>query len=63
MYVQRRIINLTCIIVAVDSRCVFVGVRLGVVGGSQYTMSCEPPCGLAILLGRAVPHPSHEIVI
>jgi len=56
-------VNLTCIIVAVDSRCVCVGVRLGVAGGSQYTTSCEPPCGLAVLLGRLVPHQSCEIVI
>ena len=63
MYVHRVIINLTCIVVAVDSRCVCGCVRQGVAGGSQYTMSCEPPCGLAILLGRLVPHQSHEIVI
>ena len=63
MYVHRGIINLTCIIVAVDSRCVCGCVRLGVAGGSQYTTSCEPPCGLAVLLGRLVPHQSHEIVI
>ena len=31
--------------------CVWGCVRLGVAGGSQYTTSCEPPCGLAILLG------------
>ena len=58
MYVHRGIINLTCIVVAVDSRCVCGCVRLGVAGGSQYTTSCEPPCGLAILLGRPVPHQS-----
>ena len=29
-------------------------VRLGVAGGSQYTTSCEPPCGLAVLLGKLV---------
>ena len=63
MYVHRGIINLTCIIVAVDSRCVCGCVRLGVAGGSQYTTSCEPPCGLAVLLGRLVPHQSREIVI
>ena len=55
--------NLTCIVVAVDSRCVCGRVRLGVAGGSQYTTSCEPPCGLAVLLGRPVPHQSCEIVI
>ena len=58
-----RVINLTCIVVAVDSRCVCGCVRLGVAGGSQYTTSCEPPCGLAVLLGRPVPHQSREIVI
>ena len=63
MYVHREIINLTCIIVAVDSRCVGGWVRLGVAGSSQYTMSCEPPCGLAVLLGRPVPHQSREFVI
>ena len=63
MYVHRGIINLTCIVVAVDSRCVCGCVRLGVAGGSQYTTSCEPPCGLAVLLGRLVPHQSREIVI
>ena len=63
MYVHRGIINLTCIVVAVDSRCVCGCVRLGVAGGSQYTTSCEPPCGLAVLLGRPVPHQSREIVI
>ena len=60
MYVHRGIINLTCIVVAVDSRCVCVCVggclHLGVAGGSQYTTSCEPLCGLAVLLGRLVPH-------
>ena len=55
--------NLRCIIVAVDSWCVCGCVRLGVAGGSQYTTSCEPPCGLAVLLGRPVPHQSREIVI
>ena len=55
--------NLTCIVVAVDSRCVCGCVRLGVAGGSQYTTSCEPPCGLAVLLGRPVPHQSREFVI
>ena len=55
--------DLTCIVVAVDSRCVCGCVRLGVVGGSQYTTSCEAPCGLAVLLGRLVPHQSREIVI
>ena len=59
MYVHHGIINLTCIVVVVDSRCVC----LGVAGGSQYTTSCEPPCGLAILLGRPVPHQSREIII
>ena len=63
MYVHRGIINLTCIVVAVDSRCVSGGARLGVAGGSRYTTSCEPPCGLAILLGRPVRHQSREIVI
>ena len=63
IYVHCRIINLTCIIVAVDSRCMCGCVRLGVVGGSQYTMNCEPSCGLAVLLGRPVPHQSHEFVI
>lgn len=62
MYVHRRIINLTCIVV-VDSRCVCGYVRLGVAGGLLYTTSCEPPCGLAVLLGRLVPHQSREIVI
>ena len=53
MYVHCGIINLTCIVVAVDSRCVCGCVRLGVAGGSQYTTSCEPPCGLAVsLAGR-----------
>ena len=28
------------------------GVRMGVAGGLQYTTSCEPPCGLGVLLGR-----------
>ena len=42
--------------------CVCGCVRLGVAGGSQYTMSCEPPFGLAVLLGRSVPHQSREIV-
>ena len=51
------------IVIAVDSRCVCGCVRLGVAGGSQYTMSYEPPCGLAVLLGRPVPHQSHEFVI
>ena len=65
MYVPRGIINLTCIIVAVYSQCVCVGgcVHLGVAGGSQYTTSCEPPCGLAVLFGRLVPHQSREIII
>ena len=63
MYVHRRVINLTCTVVAVDSRCVCGCVRLGVAGGSQYTTSCEPPCGLAVLLGRLVPYQSREIVI
>ena len=63
MYVHHRIINLTCIVVAVDSRYVCGYVRLGAASGSQYTTSCEPPCGLAVLLGRPVPHQSHEIVI
>ena len=63
MYVHRGIINFKCIIVAVDSRCVCVGVHLGVAGGSQYTTSCEPPCGLAVLLGRPVPRESREIII
>ena len=63
MYVHRGIINLTCIVVAVDSRCVCGCVHLGVAGGSKYTTSCEPPCGLAVLLGRLVPHQSREIVI
>ena len=62
MYVHRGIINLTCIVVAVDSRCVCGCVRLGVAGGSQYTTSCEPPCGFVVLLGRLVPHQSREIV-
>ena len=62
-YVHRGIINLTCIIVAVDSRCVCGCVRLGVAGGSQYTTSCEPLCGLDVLLGRPVPHQSREFVI
>ena len=31
--------------------CVCGCVRLGVAGGSQYTTSCEPQCGLAVLLG------------
>ena len=52
MYIHRGIINLTCIVVVVDSWCVCRCVCLGVVGGLQYTMSCEPPCGLAVLLGR-----------
>ena len=57
MYVHRGIINLTCIVVAVDSQCVCVGVCVwGVAGGSKYTTSCEPPCGLVILLGRVVLH-------
>ena len=43
--------------------CVWVCVLLGVAGGSQYTTSCEPPCGLAVLLGRPVPHQSREFVI
>ena len=34
-----------------------------VAGGSQYTTSCEPPCGLAVLLGWLVPHQSREIII
>ena len=55
--------NLTCIVVAVDSRCVWGCVRLGAAGGSQYTTSCEPLCGLAVLLGRLVPHQSLEFVI
>ena len=55
--------NLTCMVVAVDSQCVCGCVHLGVAGGLQYTMSCEPPCGLAVLLGRPVPHQSREIVI
>ena len=38
--------------------CMCGCVRLGVAGGSQYTTSCEPPCGLAVLLGRPVPHQS-----
>ena len=63
MYVHRGIINLTCIIVAVDSWCVCGCGRLGVAGGSQYTTSCEPPCGLAVFLGRPVPHQRCEIVI
>ena len=63
MYVHRGIINLTCIVFVVDSRSVCGCVRLEVAGGSQYTTSCEPPCGLAILLGRLVPHQSREIVI
>ena len=63
MYVHHGIINLTCIVVAVDSRCVWGCVRMEVAGGSQYTTSCEPPCGLAILLGRPMPHQSREIVI
>ena len=62
IHVHRGIINLTCIVVAVDSRCVWVCAS-GVAGGSQYTTSCEPPCGLAVLLGRLVPHQSREIVI
>ena len=62
-YVDHGIINLICIVVVVDSRCVCGCVRLGVAGGSQYTTSCEPPCGLAILLGRPVPHQSREFVI
>ena len=63
MYVHRRIINLTFIIVAMDSWCVCGCVRLGVADGSQYTTSCEPPCWLDVLLGRPVPHQSREIVI
>ena len=63
MYVRRRIINLICIVVAVDLRCVGGRVHLGVAGGWQYTMSCEQPCGLAVLLGRLVPYQSREIVI
>ena len=65
MYVHRGIVNLICIIVAVDSRCVCVWVCAfgGVAGGSQYTTSCVPPCGLAVLLGRLVPHQSCEIII
>ena len=63
MYVHRGIINLTCIIVAVDARCVCVCGGGGVATGLQYTTSREPPCGLAVLLGRLVPHQSREIVI
>ena len=63
MYVHHGIINLTCIVVAVDLWCVGGCVRPGMAGGSQYTTSCEPPCGLAVLLGRLVPHQSREIVI
>ena len=63
MYVHREIINLTCIVVEVDSRCVCGCVRLGVASGSQYTTSCEPPCGLAVFFGRPVPHQSGEFVI
>ena len=65
MYVHHGIINLTCIVVAVDSRCVCVGgcVRLGVAGGSQYSTNCEPLCGLTVLLGRPVPHQSREFVV
>ena len=63
MYVNRGIINLTCIVVAVDSRCVCGCVRLGVAGGPQYPMSREPPCGLVVLLGRPVPHQIRESVI
>ena len=37
LYVHRGIINLTCILVVVDSRCVCGCVRLGVAGGLQYT--------------------------
>ena len=42
--------------------CVWVCAS-GVAGGSQYTTSCEPPCGLAVLLGRPVPHQSREFII
>ena len=63
MYVHRGIINLTCIVVAVDSQCVGGCGRMRVANGSQYTTSCERPCGLDVLLGRPVPHQSPEIVI
>ena len=55
--------NLTCIVVAVDARCVCVCVRArapGGGGGWQYTTSREPPCGRFV---RQVPQQSREFVI
>ena len=53
MYVHHGIVNLTCIVIAVDLWCVCGCVCLGVAGGSQYTTSCEPLCGLAVFVRQA----------